>query len=116
MIHLKITRALYDVAMSDLLTPHAFAAERIGFILTRKGTLAGQDIVLAVTCYIRIADDDYLDDPTVGARIGSAAIRDVMQQAMDSQEGALHIHLHEHRGTPAFSGTDLRELRKLIPS
>ncbi len=116
MIQLKLTRTLYSATMADLLTPHAFAAERIGFILTRRGTLSGQDLILAATRYIRIADHNYVDDPAVGARIGSAAIRDVMQQAMDSQEGVLHVHVHEHHGAPAFSGTDLRELGKLIPS
>src|ERR1051326_1343607 len=115
MIHLKLTRAVYSAAVSDLHAPHRFCAERIGFIFVRKGTSEGGDLLLLGSRYVRTADDNYVDDPGVGARIDSAAIRGVMQALLDSQQGGLHVHLHSHRGRPRFSATDTRELNKLIP-
>ena len=68
--------------------------------------------------YDPVADDDYVEDHTVGAMMGPAAIRKALQRAYNSGAedlGLFHVHLHGHRGMPGFSGIDLRESGKFVP-
>lgn len=101
----------------DLHRPHPFAAERVGFPLCRAGGVAGGVVILAAD-YHAVEDDDYLDDPRVGAMMGPGAIRKAMQRAYNggAQDVSLfHVHMHEHRGTPGFSRVDLTESVKFVP-
>ncbi len=113
----RIPRNLEQEIRKDLMRPHTFAAERIGFIFTRSShsNLTGLTIVLA-TGYEPVADADYVEDPCVGARINSAAIRKVMQRALNTGEGAFHVHIHDHRGAPGLSYTDKNEIRPMMLS
>jgi hypothetical protein len=102
----------------DLHRPHRFAAERVGFLLCRAGGLAGGGVVLLAADYHAVEDDDYLDDPKVGAMMGPAAIRKAMQRAYNggAQDMSLiHVHMHEHNGVPGFSRVDLTEMMKFVP-
>lgn len=101
----------------DLTRPHAFAAERIGFAFTRSSrSVDGRSTWILVTGYDPVLDDEYIDDPTVGARINSSAIRRVMQRVITTGEGAFHVHIHEHEGEPGLSYVDREELRPLMQS
>lgn len=116
MIKIKMSGALYLEILHDLERPHPFAAERVGFVTARMGTLADGRLIL-LTGYRSIPDHDYVDDPGVGARIGSDAITWAMQAAYHGRpgrEGVFHIHLHGHRGHTAMSGTDSREIPPMI--
>ena len=73
-IKIKLTGALHAEIIRDLARPHPFAAERVGFVSGRMGTLADNGRLVLLTRYHSIPDDQYLDDPSVGARIGSEAI------------------------------------------
>jgi hypothetical protein len=117
-VEIKLNGALYARIIHDLTRPHPFAAERVGFVFCRLGLLADQGHLILLTRYHAIPDDQYIDDPTVGARIGSEAMTWAMQAVYHgraSREGIFHIHLHGHRGETGMSGTDRREIPKLIP-
>ena len=98
----------------DLARPHACAAERVGFISIRAA-LARDDLILFAEGYHPVADQDYVNDPTVGAMMGQEAIRKALNVALLQPVGMFHVHLHEHVGRPCFSRVDLREQLKFVP-
>ncbi len=110
----RINRALLDLVHEDLSRPHGFAHERVGFIACKVAALQDGHLVLAES-YNPVHDDDYEDDPTVGAMMGPGAIRKALQFAYHHPVGMFHVHRHEHKGQPGFSRTDVRESAKFIP-
>lgn len=116
MTKIKLTGALHVEILQDLKRPHPFAAERIGFVTGRMGSLVHGQLIL-LTGYHVIPDHEYVEDRKVGARIGSEAITWAMQAAYHGRpkgEGVFHIHLHGHRGQTGMSGTDSREIPPMI--
>jgi hypothetical protein len=116
--HLKLTGRLYDEVVQDLLRPHAFAAERVGFVFGRMAALSDSGRLVLLTRYQPVLDEQYVDDPTVGARIGPEAITWATQAVYygrRAKEGIFHIHLHGHKGVTGMSGTDRQEIPMLIP-
>jgi hypothetical protein len=98
----------------DLLRPHAFAHERIGFITVRAAQ--GRDhIVLLAENYHPVADEDYLDDPLVGARIGQEALRKALNLALLNPVGIFHVHMHLFPERLWFSRIDLAEQLNFVP-
>jgi hypothetical protein len=115
-VDLRIPGALYTEALADLRRPHAFAAERVGFITVAIGRLSPSHVLLLAKRYSPVADEHYIDDPFAGARINSDAIRAALQRILDHGEGQLHVHIHEHRGLPMPSRMDSREMPPLLRS
>ena len=102
----------------DLARPHPFAHERIGFLVCRAARLTLGGIAILAAEYEPVADEDYLENPDVGAMIGSDAIRKALQRAYNGGAGDLsmfHVHMHGHRGRPGFSDVDTREYRRFVP-
>ncbi|MGO9262140.1 MAG: hypothetical protein ACLQU1_38440 [Bryobacteraceae bacterium] len=117
-IEVKLTGALYDRIMHDLVRPHPFAAERVGFVFARVASLADQGKLILLDRYHSIPDEQYVDDPAVGARIGGETITWAMQAVYYGRaacEGIFHIHLHAHNGETGMSNVDRDEIPKLIP-
>lgn len=117
-IVVKLTGVLYGEMFDDLRCRHPFAAERVGFATGRLGTLQDDGRLVILTGYQSIPDDQYIDDPSVGARIGSEAITNAMQTAYfgrQAREGVFHVHLHGHCGATGMSRTDQREIPAMIP-
>ena len=115
---IKLTGPLYDQIVQDLCRPHPFAAERVGFVFARIGSLCDHGKLILLNRYHSIPDEQYVDDPTVGARIGSDAMTWAMQAVYygrAAREGLFHIHLHGHDGETGMSRTDREEIPKLIP-
>ena len=113
-VRFKITTALLAAIRSDLRRPHPFAYERVGFI--SAGLSAVGDGFLVLACEYRpVADDDYLNDPTVGAMMGPDAIRKALQWALHDGGAMFHVHTHGGHGIPHFSGIDLHENAKFVP-
>jgi hypothetical protein len=118
MIEVRLTRKLHEAILSDLDRPHAFATERVGFAVGRCALGSEGSILILLSSYAPVADDHYLIDPTVGARIGTDALTaasHLVYHGRQSAEGVFHVHLHGHHGEPAMSGTDACELPSLIP-
>jgi len=113
---LKIDGTLLDSIRDDLRRPHAFAHERVGFVTAGIIALATGDLTLFARDYRPVADNDYLRDANVGAMIGPDAMRKGLQFAYGARSALLHIHNHGGRGAPDFSGIDLSESRKFVPS
>jgi len=113
-ITIRLTRKLYEEVLSDLHRQHAHAAERVGFLYGRL--VAAPNPLILISRYSPVADERYVYDLDVGARIDGAAIRAAMQGVVDSGDGVFHTHLHEWPGRPGFSVIDNRELPKLIPA
>lgn len=113
----RIERTLLESIRRDLARRHAFAAERVGFLLTKLGNRSSlsEQLVLAKE-YWPVPDADYIDDPTVGARYRASVHRHLFERAMEESVGVFHVHAHEHSGVPGFSGVDLGCIRKLVPS
>jgi hypothetical protein len=106
--------SLHRAIVEDLSQRHAFALERVGFIQTKAANLSDGIIVLA-SAYIPVADENYVRDDFVGARINSAAIRAAMQVSLTNDAGIFHVHMHEHPGRPLPSKTDWDSDSKLMP-
>ncbi|MFZ1218767.1 MAG: ThiF family adenylyltransferase, partial [Chthoniobacterales bacterium] len=113
MMHkVKIPKALLDEALADLHRPHDFAAERVGFFST-KCSRAGETTLVLCVAYHSVPDEHYLQDHSVGVRIGAAAITDAMARAAVNKVGQLHVHSHGGLGVPSPSGVDSAELPPL---
>jgi hypothetical protein len=110
----RATQAFVRAAHGDLARPHQFAAERVAFI-TVRGALAGRSLLLLAEGYHPVADEDYVDDPRVGAMMGQEAIRKALDLALLQEVGVMHVHEHGHRGRPGFSGIDLSEQLRFVP-
>jgi len=95
---LRLTRRLCDEVRVDLARPHAFAAERVGFLFGRLGNAQTNDPMVLFTGYSSLDDERYINDPNSGARIDSHAIRGAMQQVINRHEGVFHVHMHEWNG------------------
>ena len=111
----KITRALLSRVRDDLIRPHPFAAERVGFLSCRIGAFEPVGWVVLAHSFHPVADEDYVRDASVGAMMGPVAIRKGLQIALNDEIGMFHVHLHEHHGTPRFSRVDLCETAKFVP-
>src|ERR1700720_3721710 len=79
----KITNSLLELVTQDLVRRHDFAAERVGFLSCRVAKLKPAGLIILAHDYNPVADNDYLDDPRVGAMMGPAAIRKALQFAYD---------------------------------
>lgn len=90
---------LLNAVRGDLHRLHPFAAERVGWLVCRAGRLVDGGLVILASGYDAIADEDYVDDPSVGAMMGPTAIRKAL----------VHVHMHGHRGRTGFSEVDDRE-------
>jgi hypothetical protein len=111
----RATDRFIEDVRRDLARPHHFAAERVGFISVRAATAGDDSLILLAADYHPLADDEYIDDSTVGAMMGQEAIRKALELALMRSVGMIHVHMHEHRGRPHFSKIDLREQAKFIP-
>lgn len=116
MLHLKIAKSMHDYMLTDLSRPHEHAYERVGFLYVNKGTISKNNTLLLASDYTPVADEHYIIDSKVGARINSQAIREVMQQVIDKGHGVFHVHLHNFIGEPKYSITDIENFRLLLPS
>lgn len=114
-ITFKLTRKLWASVLEDLRRRHAFAAERVGWLRCRIGDASDGGLVILAHDYHPIKDKHYVRDETVGAMMGSAAIRTALQLALPGDACLFHVHLHEHDGPTGFSTTDTRETAKFIP-
>lgn len=70
--------------------------------------------IILLSRYLSVPDEDYVDDPRSGARIGEAAIRRAMQHVLDTGESVFHLHAHEHCGKPGFGRMDRAEIPRLV--
>jgi hypothetical protein len=111
----KITKRVLDEVKVQLSRPHLFAAERVGFLVCRVGLLEGGGVAILSHSLHEVADEDYVDDPSVGAMMGPAAIRKALQAAYNQQASMFHVHLHSHNGRPHFSHIDEKETAKFVP-
>ena len=111
----KLTADLLHRTREQLVLPHPFAAERVGFLSCRVGAVKPSGWLVLAHDFHPVEDNDYLEDFSVGAMMGPTAIRKAMQFAFNNEVAMFHVHMHGHRGQPWFSGTDLRENANFIP-
>lgn len=110
----RATKTFVDAARADLRRAHPHALERVAFI-TARAARGIDGLVLVAERYHQVADEDYVRDPRVGAMMGQEAIRKALELALFEPVSVLHVHLHEHKGPPAFSRVDLAEQPKFVP-
>jgi hypothetical protein len=113
-IHFKLSSRHLREALSDLRRPHPYAAERLGFLTCRVSD-SSDGLLVLVTSYIRVPDEQYVEDDSAGCFFDAQAMRTAMQHSLSNNESIFHVHLHEHKGMPGFSRTDLRESAAYIP-
>ena len=82
----------------------------------RVAPLVENGLLILGEAYHPVDDDDYLDDPTVGAMMGSSAIRKALEIAYVQKVAMAHVHLHDHLGMPGFSSVDVTESAKFMPN
>jgi hypothetical protein len=111
----KIPRALLLVALTDLERPHPFAGERLGFFSFRQ-SLDGLEPLLLCFEYHSIPDGQYIEDDSVGGRIGGEAIQAAMSRAYNTGAGQLWVHTHGRTDMPGVSPTDRESGPKVVQS
>lgn len=111
---LKLCHDLLRGIHADLSRPHRYAAERVGFLACQLAR-TNYGICILGQNYLPVADDDYEDDPSVGAMMGSQAIRTALQYAYNHRTAMFHLHRHDHVGQPSFSSVDEREAAHFVP-
>lgn len=114
-VRLRLPRPLLQQINADLCRPHGFAAERVGFLTCGVATLTEPGLLLLGEAWHSVADEDYLNDPRVGACIGGSAFRKLFQIVYREPAVILHLHKHDHMGEPRFSLTDERSMREFFP-
>lgn len=112
----RIPELLFDSIKRDLARPHAFAAERVGFLYARVSDLDSDHPQILGYDYELVKDDQYIRDRTVGARIDATSIRGVRQRVLSRQEAAFHVHAHIGYGIPRLSRTDIAQLPPVVES
>jgi len=110
----KIAHSLLQQIREDLLRPHPFAHERVGFILSGF-SMVGDTLQILAKEYRPVQDEDYLKAPMVGAMMGPEAIRKALQWSLQEKGGMFHVHMHAGKGIPRFSRVDLLENAKFVP-
>ncbi|NUT16882.1 MAG: hypothetical protein HOQ33_20580, partial [Cupriavidus sp.] len=111
---IQICEALLKRMHADLSRPHAFAAERVGFVTcTAKHTELGWRLTAA--SYESVPDQGYIDDPSVGAAVSGNVFRTYLQRAHGEPISVIHVHRHDHCGKPAFSAVDRHESERFVP-
>jgi hypothetical protein len=116
LVRIRLSRVLVEEMKTDLRRPHPFAAERVGFLSVATGRGEGGELLVLGLEYLPVKEDHYVEDPTVGVKIGVGAIRGAIDRVRLSRRGLFHVHLHEHRGVPRFSSTDRHEQPRLVES
>jgi hypothetical protein len=117
-VEVRLTGSLHQEILGDLARPHPFAAERVGFVGARMGSVADGGFLVLLSRYHPIPDDQYVEDQTVGARIGRDALSWAMQavyHGRPAREGVFHVHVHDHPGQPRMSRVDRCEIPRLVP-
>ena len=114
-ICLRLLHSQVEQIHEDLSRPHLFAFERVGFLTCTAAGLPDEGILLLGHTWHSVADRDYVCDRSVGACIGPAAFRKVLQIAYRDPVAILHVHRHEHRGPPLFSMTDEESMTEFVP-
>lgn len=112
---LRIPDTLFDTMLDDLRRPQSVAYERVGFSYGSTFKDA-KDVLVDLRSYKVLDDEQYISDPTVGARIGSEAIRNAMQGCLDRDEGCFHVHFHPWSGVPHPSSEDLKGILPMVVS
>ena len=111
----KISRTLLHTVRNDLARQHPFAWERVGFLGGNPGVLGHNEVVILAQSYHPVDDVDYVRADSVGAMMGSTAIRKALQIAYSNRMSMFHVHVHEHFGRPSFSHVDLQESAVFMP-
>lgn len=114
-IRLRLRDTTWVQMHAELSRPHAHAAERVGFLTCGVATSADGGLLLVDSEWHSVEDTHYLVNPNVGACIGAAAFRAILQFAYHHRVSILHVHRHEHHGRPGFSTIDLASLRQFVP-
>ena len=116
-IILRIPESLYHQIRADLIRPHEFAGERAGFCFARSKVLFKEEIIICLNDYKTIADEDYIDNPEVGAQFGERPINEAIGHGFEHRKSVFHVHMHEFSSSdPQFSWTDLEGLPPIAES
>lgn len=111
---IKITDTLLSNIHVDLHRRHPFAHERVGFI-TAGVARVSEGLMLFCRTYHPVADGDYEYSRSVGAQIGSNAMRNAIEAAYQNRSALIHVHTHGGIGQPEFSTTDLESAPEFVP-
>lgn len=111
----KIPTQTLALMRADLHRRHAFAHERVGFLTAGAAHTANGGLNLYARDYQPVADEDYVDDPSVGAQIGPNAFAKALQLAYTPRSALFHVHSHGGQGNPGFSGVDLTSGAEFVP-
>jgi hypothetical protein len=111
----RITSGLLRRVHEDLSRSHPFAAERVAFLTCKTARLDRQGVVVLAQAVHSVADEDYERSSTMGALLGSAAFRKILQYGYGRNLSIFHVHRHEHFGRPGFSRVDVEESAKYVP-
>lgn len=112
----RLRRGLFEAIHQDLRVGHPFAYERVGFVYGPFVRLSAELTLVLPAHYVPVPDDEYIRDPSVGARINRDALRGALQRVLTTGDCCLHVHAHAGSGTPRFSSVDDDMLIRFSPA
>lgn len=115
-IRFRIPKIIHQQMLEDLNRKHPFAYERVGFLFTTSKKLDANTTIILAKEYCPVDDLDYIKDKSVGAKIGTDAIRKSMQKLFNQKGGCFHVHQHSHSGKPHPSLIDKKSLPAIADS
>jgi len=107
----QFREGLFDEITQDLIRPHSFAFERVGYVL---GEI--KNGVLVLNEWMKFEDFFYEQNDEVGARIGGEGMTYLVKKVFSSRKHFFHTHLHDFQDIPTFSDVDMRSLLEVTPS
>ena len=113
---MKLSVSRYLEILTDLRRPHQFALERVGFCTVRQSFTENR-VILLIDGYFPVADEHYIYDSHIGARIGEPALTKAIHLAYHgrgSNTGVFHVHLHDHLGVTGLSREDKSSIPKVV--
>jgi hypothetical protein len=113
-ILLRVSADQLKLCRENLARRHAYAYERVGFLITKTAWASAGPIVIPYD-YVPVPDDQYVKDSSVGARISQEAVRNALNHALLRRAGVFHVHQHHFGPDLWFSKTDLDDQNRMIP-
>jgi hypothetical protein len=100
-----LSKIILDKALRNLLLPHDFAYERVGYFL---GNLENENIYIDE--WFPFYDSEYNSTCKAGVEIGENGMFRLMNHAYKKKKHFFHAHIHDFQDSPKFSAIDMRSL------
>jgi hypothetical protein len=112
-MRLNLLRRTAFAMRSDLLQPPVVGHERLGIAVSRFASLYNQDTIV-ITRYLPLPRNAYIEGGDAPVSFDSRWLMRAAEEFALGGAGFFLTHLHDHKGRPWFSPTDMRTNQRVI--